>query len=125
MIRTIISFLLSILIAIFPSLSEIINQNDIMEKLEVISVVDTVDFNITLKDRDGNTVYDSQFSDQTTPTPPETVIPESYDARELGLITSVKNQASTGACWSFAAISAAICGVLSLDPSSRTSSSHS
>ena len=107
MIRTIISFLLSILIAIFPALGEIINQDDIMEKLEVISIVDTVDFNITLKDRDGNTVYDSQFSDQTTPTVPETNIPESYDAREHGLITSVKNQASTGACWSFAAISAA------------------
>ena len=106
-IRTFISFLLSILIAIFPALGEIINKKDIMEQLEVISVIDTVDFNITLKDSNGNTVYDSQFSDQTTPTPPETVIPASYDAREHGLITSVKNQASTGACWSFAAISAA------------------
>ena len=107
MIRTIISFFLSILIAIFPALSKIIDQEDIMNKLEIISVVDTVDFNITLKDANGNTVYDSQFSDQETPTPTDTVIPDRYDAREDGLVTSVKNQASTGACWSFAAISAA------------------
>lgn len=70
-------------------------------------MVDTVDFNILLKDKDGNTVYDSQFSDQTTQTPPDIVIPERYDAREQGLVTSVKNQASTGACWAFAALSAA------------------
>ncbi|MBQ8228723.1 MAG: hypothetical protein IJZ88_06900 [Clostridia bacterium] len=107
MIRTVISFLLSILIAIFPSLANIINPHDIEQKLEIISMVDTVDFNILLKDKDGNTVYDSQFSDQTTQTPPDIVIPERYDAREQGLVTSVKNQASTGACWAFAALSAA------------------
>ncbi|MBQ8783692.1 MAG: hypothetical protein IJZ57_07980 [Clostridia bacterium] len=107
MIRTVISFLLSIIIAIFPPLANIINPHDIEQQLEIISVVDTVDFNIMLKDKDGNTVYDSEFSDQETPTPPDTVIPFSYDAREQGLVTSVKNQASTGACWSFAAISAA------------------
>lgn len=107
MIRTVLSFLLSILIAIFPSLANIINPRDIVDQLEFISVIDTVDFNITLKDRDGNTVYDSEFSNQTTQTEPDTVIPSAYDSREQGLITSVKNQASTGACWSFAAISAA------------------
>lgn len=107
MIRTLISFLLSLLIAIFPPLANIINPQDIVQQLEFISVVDTVDFNITLKDKDGNTVYDSQFSDQETPTPSTSQIPEFYDSREQGLVTSAKNQASTGACWSFAAISAA------------------
>lgn len=107
MIRTIISFLLSILISIFPFLSDVINLHDITQQLDIISIIDTVDLNITLKDKDGNIVYDSQFSDQTTQTPPETVLPRRYDAREDGLVTPVKNQANTGACWSFAAISAA------------------
>ncbi len=107
MIRTIISFLLSIIIAIFPPLGNLINTDDIVEQLEFISMIDTVDFNITLKDQNGNTVYDSQFSDQSTPTEPDSTLPSRYDARESGLVTGVKNQASTGACWSFAAISAA------------------
>ncbi len=107
MIRTFLSFLLSILIAIFPGLGNYITPETLAQRLEIISMIDTADLNITLKDSHGNTVYDSQFSDQSTPTEPDTVIPDRYDAREYGLITPVKNQLNTGACWSFAAISAA------------------
>lgn len=107
MLRNIISFILSIIIAIFPNLESVFNTDDIVDDLEYVNMVETGNFNITLKDRNGNTVYDNTFSDQTTETETDITIPAEYDARNDGIVTSVKNQASTGACWAFAAISAA------------------
>ncbi len=37
----------------------------------------------------------------------EDEFPASYDARDLGLVTPVKNQSDSGCCWTFAAIAAA------------------
>ncbi len=107
MIRSLLSLILSIIIAIFPSLKNILDPDKILDDLKIVSMVESVDFNITLKDINGNTVYDSQFSDQGAKTVSDTVIPSAYDAREEGIVTAAKNQASTGACWAFAAISAA------------------
>ncbi len=107
MIRTLLSFFLSILIAIFPGIGNLITPQELSDKLEFISVVDTADLNILLKDKEGNIVYDSEFSDQDSQTQPDIQIPDYYDARQEGLITSAKAQDLTGACWAFAAISAA------------------
>lgn len=107
MIRTLLSFMLSVLISIFPWIGNLITPEELADRLEFISVIDTADLNILLKDQNGNTVYDSDFSDDSIHTEPEIQIPSYYDAREDGLVTSAKAQDLTGACWSFAAISAA------------------
>ncbi len=105
MIRAIFNILLSLIVAIFPSLKDFIDIDTIVDNLEFVTMAETDNFNIVLKDKNGNTVYDNTFS------PPvkndEEPVPPSYDAREDGIVTGVKHQASTGACWAFAAISAA------------------
>ena len=37
---------------------------------------------------------------------PDTVLPESFDLREEGVLTPVKDQASTNTCWSFGSTAA-------------------
>lgn len=41
-----------------------------------------------------------------------TEIPDSYDAREEGLLTGIKNQGSLGNCWAYAAMGASESGIL-------------
>ncbi|MDE5792502.1 MAG: hypothetical protein K2H66_03155, partial [Oscillospiraceae bacterium] len=44
------------------------------------------------------------------------ILPEQFDLRKLGLISSVKNQGSTGMCWSFSAICSIENGLITRQP---------
>lgn len=43
-------------------------------------------------------------------------LPESYDLRKLGLVTSVKDQLSFGTCWAFAALASLESSLIAKDP---------
>ena len=51
-------------------------------------------------DDQGNKVVPAQ-SEQTTTLKKAADLPSSYDSREAGVITSIKDQGVTGSCWAF------------------------
>ncbi len=106
MIKNIISVILSVIFAIFPSLKESVKTQREITQLEFITMSESSDYNISLKDKDGNIIYTNKFQDEQ-PEKEDTSLPSAYSALNDGLVTPAKAQASTGACWAFAAISAA------------------
>ncbi len=106
MLKNILSFIFSIIFAIFPSLKDIVKTENLITQLEFVSMSESKDYNISLKDNQGNVIYSNVFQDEDE-NQEELNLPSFYSAVNDGLVTPAKNQASTGACWAFAAISAA------------------
>ncbi len=112
MLRSLLSFILSIVFAALPFLKSFFNTDSFVTKLEIVNMAESSDFNISLKDKEGNIVYSNTFQDEQPGSSPDTILPTYYNAQNAGLVTPAKHQASTGACWAFAAISAAETSVI-------------
>lgn len=57
-------------------------------------------------DENGNTVTLESGEKRTSARKKASSLPSSYDSRETGRVTSIKDQGNTGSCWAFAAIKA-------------------
>lgn len=108
MFKPLFSLILSLIVSLLnltPS-KIIFDEKDVFDSLSFVISGNAPGSELTAVDSDGCIVSDSLFSAPLDSAETLT-LPEKYDARDESLVTAVKNQYSTGACWAFAAISAA------------------
>lgn len=101
----ILSLILSVLIAIFPFLSELKPHKNFTDNLQIVTMAESGN-DIILTDESGAVIAEDSFYEDEI-SAEEIMLPSKYDARESGIITPAKAQGHSGCCWAFAAISAA------------------
>lgn len=111
MTKKIISVLLTVIFslssAVAASAAELNTESDSVPAESRISVNGEL-AKMVFYDKDGNEIsFKNSGGEFTLDSASNITYPQKYDARDYGLITSVKNQDPFGACWAFAYCSAA------------------
>ncbi len=70
----------------------------------------------TMRLENGEVVSEGTVSNGISEKAKAAILPESYDLREQGLVTSVKNQYNFGTCWAFAALASLESSLIRKDP---------
>lgn len=103
--NSVISIILSIIMAILPYLGSFFKEKSFTDELKTV-VMEEDGNDIVLFNEDGEAVSEELFT-QDSEDSDIPLLPVKYDARDEGLVTPPKAQGNSGCCWAFAAISAA------------------
>lgn len=111
MIKSILSFILTFFVSLFSYIPSFSLPDSFLDELRVVRMVEDSmspygEIGYHLEDETGGSVDESAFSSSLDIEQDE-ALPAAYDSRDKNFVTSAKSQYATGACWAFAAISAA------------------
>lgn len=111
MFKTAVSILMSAIFSFLTAISVPLKSESTLNRLHFVKMEEGDPSAYGMRDyilvgEDGEVKEENDFSFSLDGEEGES-LPSKYDSREKGIVTSVKNQYSTGSCWAFAAISAA------------------